>query len=204
MRAPTQKLKATIGVIGLIVTVGLGSSVALAAAPGGAAPPGSEPKLVPDNHYINPFSAGGWSVSRTDMGVDYMPIRREPVVAIGDAEILGSSGRASWPGGHFIWYRLLDGERAGAVIYVAEHLVGLAPAGTKVRAGQQIATALPGYPWTEWGWATPAGEPRALPCYREGMETNSGREMARFLGSLGARPLRRLQPGPDWPSGRLC
>ncbi len=204
MRTPTHKLKATIGVIGLLVTVGLGSSVALAAAPGGAAAPGSEPKPAVDNHYVDPFSVGRWSVSRTDMGVDYVPIRREPVLAIGDAKILGSSGRSPWPGGHFIWYRLLDGDHAGAVIYVAEHLTALAPAGATVRAGQQIATALPGYPWTEWGWATPAGEPRALPCYHEGMETNSGKEMARFLGSLGARPLRRLNPGPDWPSGKLC
>ena len=204
MRTPTQKLKATIGVIGLVVTVGLGSSAALAAAPGGAAPPGSEPKLVPDNHYVNPFAEGGWSVSRTDMGVDYVPIRREPVVAIGDAKIIGSSTHSGWPGGSFLWYRLLDGNHAGEIVYVAEHLTKLAPAGATVPAGQRIATALPGYPWTEWGWATPAGDPRAFPCYREGMETNSGREMARFLDSLGARPLRRLQPGPDWPSGRRC
>jgi hypothetical protein len=190
--------------MGLVAALVLGSSAALAAAPGGAAPPGTELRLVPDGHYVNPFAAGDWSVSRTDMGVDYIPLHRAPVVAIGDAKILGSSGRASWPGGHFIYYRLLDGDHAGAVIYVAEHLTGLAVAGTRVRAGQQIATALPGYPWTEWGWATPAGEPRALPCYRDGMETNSGREMARFLDSLGGHPLGRLEPGPDWPSGRLC
>jgi hypothetical protein len=203
LRAPTHKLKAVVGVIGLAAAIALGASTALAAAPGGAAPPGGEPKLTP-GRYVNPFGAGGWSVSRTDMGVDYMPIHRTPVVAIGDALILGSSGRASWPGGHFIWYRLLDGDHAGAVIYVAEHLAGLAPAGTKVAAGQQIATALPGYPWTEWGWATPKGQPRAYPCYREGRETNSGREMARFLDSLGAHTLNRPEPGPDWPSGKLC
>ena len=204
MRPPTQKLKATIGAIGLLITASLCSSAALGAAPGGAAPPGSEPQPAAASHYINPFSVGSWSVSRTDMGVDYVPIRRDPVPAIGDAQILGSSGRSPWPGGHVIWYRLLDGDHAGAIIYVAEHLTGLAPAGTMVRAGQRIATALPGYPWTEWGWATPAGEPRALPCYHEGMETNSGREMARFLRSLGAKPLRRINPGPDWPSGKLC
>jgi hypothetical protein len=204
LRAPTHKVKAAIGVIGLLATLALGSTAAIASAPGGAAPPGSEPKLVPDRHYVDPFSIGSWSLSRTDMGVDYIPIHPDPVLAVGDAQILGSSSHASWPGGHFIWYRLLDGNHAGAVIYVAEHLRGLAPAGVRVRPGQQIATALPGYPWTEWGWATPAGEPRALPCYREGMETNSGREMARFLGSLGARTSRRLELGPDWPSGRLC
>ncbi|MFN8162604.1 MAG: hypothetical protein U0R26_02015 [Solirubrobacterales bacterium] len=154
--------------------------------------------------YVNPFATGDWTVSRTDMGVDYMPSRREPVVAIGRALILGSSMKSGWPGGAFIWYRLLGGDHAGSIVYVAEHLRKLAPAGTTVRAGQEIATALPGYPWTEWGWATASGQPRALPCYQDGTETNSGREMARFLQALGAEPLGRLAPGPDWPSGKPC
>ncbi len=204
MRAPKHRLKAISGVTGLVIAAALASSSALAAGPGGATPPGSEPKLVADGHYVNPFAVGGWSASRTDMGVDYMPIGRQSVVAIGAAKILGSSNHSSWPGGGFLWYRLLNGDHAGAVVYVAEHLKGLAPAGTRVRAGQQIATALPGYPWTEWGWATAAGQPRALRCYREGMETNAGKEMARFLDSLGAKPLRRLEPGPTWPSGLPC
>jgi hypothetical protein len=202
LRAPTQRLKAIAGVIGLVVAVA--PSTALATGTGGAAPPGLGPKLVADGHYVNPFAAGRWSASRTDMGVDYMPIGRQPVVAIGAAKILGSSNHSHWPGGGFLWYRLLNGDHAGSIVYVAEHLRGLAPAGTRVRAGQQIATALPGYPWTEWGWATAAGQPRALRCYHEGMETNSGKEMARFLDSLGAKPLRRLDPGPTWPSGRPC
>ncbi len=154
--------------------------------------------------YVNPFKAGSWTVSRTDMGVDYMPNRREPVVAIGDAKILGSSMNSGWPGGGFIWYRLLNGDHAGDVIYVAEHLTNLVPARTRVRAGQFIATALPGSPWTEWGWATRHGDPRAYPCYHEGMETNSGKEMARFLRSLGAKTLRRPEPGPNEPVGRPC
>jgi murein DD-endopeptidase MepM/ murein hydrolase activator NlpD len=206
LRAPTQKLKAVTGAIGLVFAVALGAPAAQAAGTGGAGipVPESTPSSAPEGHYVNPLSVGAWTVSRTDMGVDLMPIRPAPVVAIGDAKILGSTGKASWPGGHFIWYRLLDGDHAGAIVYVAEHLAELAPAGTMVRAGQRIGTALPGYPWTEWGWATAAGEPRALPCYHEGMETNSGKEMARFLASLGTKPLRRLEPGPNRPSGRLC
>jgi hypothetical protein len=177
---------------------------AASAAPGGAAVPGSEPVPTASAGYVNPFANGGWSVSRTDMGVDYMPLRREPVLAIGKAEILGSSMKSGWPGGAFLWYRLLEGDHAGTVVYVAEHLFHLAPAGSIVLPGQQIATALPGYPWTEWGWATPSGNPRAYPCYSDGMETNSGREMARFLQALGAKPLSRLLPGPDFPVGKRC
>ncbi|HEX8753033.1 MAG TPA: hypothetical protein VF731_06410 [Solirubrobacterales bacterium] len=174
------------------------------AAPGGASLPGSEPPPTASAGYVNPFAKGGWSVSRTDMGVDYMPLRREPVLAIGKAEVIGSSMKSGWPGGAFLWYRLLEGDHAGDVVYVAEHLIHLVPAGTTVFPGQQIATALPGYPWTEWGWATPGGNPRAYPCYSDGMETNSGREMARFLQALGAKPLSRLLPGPDFPVGKRC
>ena len=138
------------------------------------------------------------------MGIDLAPLRREPVVAIGDAKVLGSDSRSGWPGGHFIWYRLLNGDHAGDIVFVAEHLRRLVPTGTVVRAGERIATAIPGSPWTEWGWATRSGETRAAPCYYEGMPTNSGREMGRFLRSLGGKFIQRLGPGPDWPSGRLC
>ena len=155
--------------------------------------------------YVNPLKSGGWLPGRIDMGVDLVPQRRRRVVAIGDAKILGSDSSSGWPGGHFIWYRLLDGDHAGSIIYVAEHLANLVPAGTRVSAGQRIATALPGSPWTEWGWATANGDPRAAPCYREGMATNSGRQFARFLQSLGAHPTEeRQEPGPNRPSGKLC
>jgi hypothetical protein len=199
-------LQAVLGVIGLVAVLVGGSSPAYAST-GGAGTPAPEPApgSAPEGKYVNPFSAGAWSTSRTDMGVDMMPIHATPVLAIGDAKILGSTGKASWPGGHFIWYRLLDGDHAGTVIYVAEHLGQLAPAGTMVQAGQQIGVALPGYPWTEWGWATAAGQPRAYPCYHEGMETNSGKEMSRFLVSLQPKRLRgRLEPGPNQPIGRPC
>jgi hypothetical protein len=126
------------------------------------------------------------------------------VVAIGDALILGSENHSPWPGHHEIWYQLLDGSHAGDVVYVAEHLKKLLPAGRAVRAGQQIAVARPGYPWTEWGWADSNGTPRAFPCYKEGHQTNSGKEMARFLARLGAPVSGPPGPGPDGPSGRFC
>ena len=157
-----------------------------------------------DRHYVNPFERGSWGLARTDMGVDYLPLHREAVVAIGKAEILGSLNHTGWPGGHLIWYQLLRGDHAGDVIYVAEHLKRMVDAGRVVRAGQRIPTARPGYPWTEWGWATPDGNPRAYRCYREGKPTNSGREMARFLRSLGAETLDRPGPGPNRPTGKRC
>jgi murein DD-endopeptidase MepM/ murein hydrolase activator NlpD len=155
--------------------------------------------------YIDPFTASGWYPARTDMGVDWFVTRRLPVLAIGDAVILGSDSHDSgWPEGHFIWYQLLDGNHAGDVVYVAENLTKLIPAGTHVRAGQRIAVALAGGTGTEWGWAQPNGATRANPCYHEGEATHSGREMARFMKSLGAQVQDSPGLGADAPLGKLC
>jgi hypothetical protein len=156
-------------------------------------------------NYIDPFAADGWEPARTDMGVDWFVTRPLPVLAIGDAVILGSNSHdAGWPGHHFIWYQLLDGSHAGDIIYVAEHLKHLVPADTRVRAGQKIAEALPGGTGTEWGWAQADGATRANDCYHEGQQTHSGKEMARFMQSLGAEVAERPGPGIDAPFGKLC
>jgi murein DD-endopeptidase MepM/ murein hydrolase activator NlpD len=155
--------------------------------------------------YVDPFTASGWYPARTDMGVDWLVTRPLPVLAIGDAVILGSNSHDSgWPGGHFIWYQLLDGSHAGDVIYVAEHLKSLIAAGAHVRAGQKIAEALPGGTGTEWGWGEADGATRANGCYHEGVVTHSGREMARFMKSLGAQVQDPPGPGIDAPFGKLC
>jgi hypothetical protein len=155
-------------------------------------------------HYVNPFHRRKWLSGRIDMGVDWMPKRRHAVVAIGDAKIKGSDSHSGWPGGHYIYYKLLNGDHAGNFVFVAETLRHLAPAGTRVQAGQRIATALPRATGLEIGWANRSGEPRAAPCYSEGDRTNSGKQMARFLRHLGARITDRPGPGPDEPSGKRC
>jgi hypothetical protein len=154
--------------------------------------------------YVNPFTNPAWSASRTDMGVDMIPARPAPVVAIGDGVIVSADSHAPWPGKHFIAYQLTSGSHAGDVIYVAEHLKNLLRAGTVVHGGQRIATAVPGFPWTEIGWADQYGTPRALPCYKDGKATSSGREMARFLIALGATLYDVPGPGADAPIGRKC
>jgi len=75
------------------------------------------------------------------MGMGWVPLRKLPVVAVGDAVILGADSHAGWPGHHIIWYQLLDGSHAGEVIYVSEHLTKLARTGSFVAAGQKIAVA---------------------------------------------------------------
>jgi hypothetical protein len=182
----------------------LAALVALATLLGTAAAPAAQALAQLPGRYINPFTNPGWEPARTDMGVDWIETKRLAVLAIGDAVILGSQNDSPWPGHHLIWYGLLDGSHTGDIVYVAEHLTHLLPAGTQVKAGQRIATALPGYPWTEWGWANAYGSPRALRYYREGKQTNSGKEMARFLETLGAIPGDPPGPGPDKPGGKLC
>lgn len=156
------------------------------------------------HRYVNPFKRGSWGLSRIDMGVDYIPNHKQPVLAIGDAKILGASMNSGWPGGAFLYYKLLNGDHKGDVVFVAEHLTKLAKAGSKVRAGKRIAIALPGSPWIETGWATPDGQTRAYGCYSEGTETNSGRQFARFLHSLGAKAPRVSSRTPEGPSGPPC
>jgi hypothetical protein len=154
--------------------------------------------------YVNPFKHQSWYAGRIDMGVDYMPNHRYPVRAIGKAKILGSDSHSGWPGGHFLWYKLLRGDHKGTIIYVAETLKKLAPAGTKVGPGDTIAKALPRGTGIEMGWANKRGEPRAARCYSEGMKTHSGREMARFLNELGAAVVSKAKNAPDYPKGPRC
>jgi LysM repeat protein len=155
------------------------------------------------SNYVNPFGSGSWSPSRIDEGVDWIPNVVSPVVAIGDAVVTYSSMASGWPAGGFITYRLTSGSHAGLYIYVAEHITDLLPVGTVVSAGERIATALPGYPWTEWGWAAPVGqEPAPSAQYNgapDGSATPGGKAFARFLISLGVTGIANPGPGPTTP-----
>ena len=193
-----------VGIAGLSIA---GAIVATASVPAGASngATGAGSTSRHSHHgYVNPFKPRRWYAGRIDMGVDYVPHRRHRVVAIGDAKILGSTRHSGWPGGSFIWYKLLNGDHAGAVVYVAEQLRRLAHKGTRVEAGQRIAVALPRSTGLETGWANRRGSPRAAPCYSEGMKTHSRREMARFLRHLGAKVGDRPGRVPDEPRGKRC
>ncbi|HLY84817.1 MAG TPA: hypothetical protein VKQ71_17665 [Acidimicrobiales bacterium] len=159
--------------------------------------------------YINPVADPRWLPARTDMGVDWMPTVPLPVEAIGAGVVTSSVPSGSgWPSptsktdGAAIVYELTDpGPHQGEFVYVAENLTGLVPVGTQVSAGQQIATALPGYPWTEWGEARPPGSSASpITPYAgapDGTPMPGGQAFARFLTELGAKPLQAPGAGPD-------
>ena len=106
-------------------------------------------------------------------------------IAVGDASQVSAARLATQRLAHELEF---DETRAGRVaLVVTEAMTNLVRRGATVPAGHRIATALPQGTGTEWGWATRSGSPRAAPCYHEGMRTNSGKEMARFMQSLGAQ-----------------
>jgi len=107
---------------------------------------------------------------RTDMGVDFTGVG--PILAIGNAKIL-QVGAPGWPNGgagpagQGVLYQLLDGSRAGQIVYVYEGVTPTVHAGQKVVAGQRIATFYPGSS-IEIGWSDASGAPLSHASYYEG------------------------------------
>jgi murein DD-endopeptidase MepM/ murein hydrolase activator NlpD len=137
--------------------------------------------------YVSPFLNA--TTGRIDQGVDFTGTG--PILAVGDAEVL-QTGAPGWPEGGGVLYRLANGPRAGAVIYVFEGARATVHAGQRVSAGQQIAVFVPGGS-IEMGFADAAGVPLSHAEYSEGVETVWGRKMAAFLAELGGASA--LTPG---------
>jgi len=132
-----------------------------------------------ESEYVSPFLSA--STGRIDEGVDFTGTG--PIAALGDAEIL-ATGAPGWPEGGGVLYKLTSGQRAGQVIYVYEGVDAAVHPGQHVSAGDQIATFRPGGS-IEMGFADASGTPLAHGEYAEGDETQSGKEMAAFLSSIG-------------------
>jgi hypothetical protein len=153
--------------------------------------------------YINPFAGEAWGLARNDQGVDYLPLKVEPIRAIGAGTIveIGSWGMY----GPWFDYRLASGQFAGKCIYIAEHIGSILAPGTRFNAGDTLATAYPGPYWTEWGWAkgldTPAVTWAQCGCTEQDNVNPGGRAFARFLRSLGASTEQDPGPGPMYAGG---
>jgi hypothetical protein len=153
--------------------------------------------------YINPFAGQDWALSRNDQGVDYDPLKIEPVRAIGAGTIVDVGSWGSY--GPWFDYKLADGHFAGKCVYVAEHIGSILPRGTSFNAGDTLATAYPGPDWTEWGWAkaldTPSVTWAQCGCTEQDNVNPGGRAFARFLRSLGASTEQDPGPGPMYAGG---
>jgi hypothetical protein len=153
--------------------------------------------------YINPFAGEAWAPSRNDMGVDYDPLKVEPVRAIGAGTIVDIGSWGTY--GPWFDYRLAAGQFAGKCIYVAEHIGSILSPGTQFNAGDTLATAYPGPYWTEWGRAkgldTPSVTWTECGCTEQDNVDPGGRAFARFLRSLGAQTEQDPGPGPMYAGG---
>jgi hypothetical protein len=137
-------------------------------------------QLYGSGYYADPFAdATNLIWGRIDMGVDF--VGNGPINAIGDAVIL-KTGAPGWPQGGGVLYKLLDGPRAGAVIFVYEGVQALVRPGQRVLAGQPVAQFIPGS--IEIGFADANGVPLSHAIYTEGMVTPWGRKMQAFMKEI--------------------
>lgn len=137
--------------------------------------------------YVNPLGKG-FSLGRTDQGVDASAAPGTPIRAIGNAKVLGI--QPNWfKGQPYVYYQLLDGPQKGKVVYVAEQISPNVKAGQTVRAGQQIGTYASSGTGIETGFGTPSGSTlaRSTTGYTEGQATPAGQQFLKFLRSLGVR-----------------
>jgi hypothetical protein len=153
--------------------------------------------------YVNPFAAEAWRLSRNDQGVDFDPLKVEPIRAIGAGTFVDIGSWGSY--GPWFDYRLADGQFTGKCVYVAEHIGSILAPGTRFGPGDTLATAYPGPYWTEWGWAkaldTPAVTWKECGCTEQDNVNPGGRAFARFTRSLGARTGQDPGPGPMYAGG---
>ncbi len=124
---------------------------------------------------------------RTDQGVDAQLPVGAPILAPCRVKILAII--PDWYAGQpLVYFELLDGDDAGSVQYVAEQITQIAPPGSILQQGQDIAHYAKSGTGIEYGWSTPNGITLAVATtgYEEGEITAAGRKMRAWLNALGA------------------
>lgn len=140
--------------------------------------------------YVNPLSGAHTTPERIDMGVDYAG--SGPVGALGNSRITGATRNSGWPGGGWVQGVLLDGPYKGRTWYVAEGIVPVVSVGKIVRAGEQIASIIPGSSTgIEMGWGSGSiGQTYAQASgggYSEGWRTAAGQAFSDLMHQLGGQ-----------------
>jgi hypothetical protein len=107
--------------------------------------------------YRDPLRAVSHLVAeRVDQGVDFGGAG--PVYALGDGVITSAmTGKAGWPGGGWITYRLTDGPNTGFTVFVAEDVTPAVQVGQTVTSSTVIANMFDGGNGIETGWANSDG-----------------------------------------------
>jgi hypothetical protein len=134
---------------------------------------------------VNPLH--GFTIGRTDMGVDANARPGTPILAPNDAKVVGMM--PNWYQGQpYVAVQLLNGPNRGRVMYVAEQITNLPKQGQVIRRGQPIARYAGSGTGIEIGWANPRNplqtEAQATTGYTEGQQTQAGQRFRNYLGGL--------------------
>jgi hypothetical protein len=147
--------------------------------------------------YVNPLASARVTRERIDQGVDYSGSGTLAAIGAGRVAWVSTSG-TGWPGA-FIEYQLSGGPDGGCYVYYAE---GVTPppglrVGDVVRAGQAIATVIPGWAsGIEIGWgagvstktyAAEMGE-WSRRNDADNIATAAGKSFSALIASLGGPP----------------
>lgn len=199
-----------------------------AQAKGGIDSAGWVTAMVTTLPYVNPLGqATVYLNERVDQGVDFSGVG--PVTALGDGVITETNG-PGWPGGPYMAYKLSNGPAAGLYVYLAEDItvandpntgngsIAVHPlaVGTKIVAGQVIATMFNGDSGIEMGWGrtTDGAAPQSQMAVCGSINGSNlpaggtliGRNFESLLNRLGvpAADNLNLTPGgsmpPNWPA----
>lgn len=156
----------------------------------GQAPLAATPSYPSGNPlFTNPLAPGhyfkGWSVGRTDQGVDFSGVAAgTPIGAIGTSRVIGIQSNW-WQGQPFVWLQALDGPLKGRYYYVAEQITNIAKPGTTLLNGQPIGYYASSGTGIEAGLATAGGSTlaRATTGYpTDGTVTPAGTLFKQLIG----------------------
>jgi hypothetical protein len=136
----------------------------------------------PGTHDLNPLP--GWTIGRTDMGVDAnAPKVGAPVLAMNDSKVVRIL--PGWYKGQpLVELQLTAGPNKGKMWYVAEQITGVPKVGTVIARGQKVVSYAPSGTGIEIGWGAPGGqtEAQATTGYTEGQVTKAGSNFKSTFG----------------------
>jgi hypothetical protein len=150
--------------------------------------------------YVNPLARAVVTGERIDQGVDYAGTGT--LASLGAAKVTYvATSDTGWPGA-FIEYRLSDGPDRGCYVYYAE---GVNPmpglrVGARVRAGQAIATIIPGWAsGVELGW----GAGSSTRTYAAKMRQWSARKDSDSIASAAGKSFSSTVAALGGPAGKV-
>lgn len=143
--------------------------------------PATGGKGVPGQGDLNPLQ--GWSIGRTDMGVDASAHIGKPILAPNNSRVVHVY--PGWFAGQpYVLFQLTSGPNKGRYYYVSEQIDHVPAVGSYVPRGGVIARFAASGTGIEMGWGTPteATKAQATTGYTEGQVTPAGQDFKHTFG----------------------